>query len=197
MLPQIQDYHKALDDSQDAFEARISDLIRKRNDGKITEGAYGVLLGEANELNGLKKQTAWNLLKHDTDPLIAWIANNMRHYQDRAEIVLDALPMTLAELRQFRFDREWCDTYDTYLEHALAAGAIAEADVSAERRQFIQWLRTCGHLSSTKLVECNEQLDALIAAEREDAVRIVTEEQALAAQATDAENAAHEPDDED
>jgi hypothetical protein len=197
MLPQIEAYHASREASRDAYDKEIASLRERRNAGDFATRVFNVLTGEQDKLWNLRIETAWDLLMVDTDPLVAWIAINCQEYREQAVEVLDQLPLDLEGLKQLRIDRGWCGEYAEFLERALNDGVITEPGVTREQRAVVAWVRDRAYLPVTDRKELNRKLGALVAVAVTAARQQWEDEHGLTEQATDAENAAHEPDNED
>lgn len=192
MLPQIESYHASLEAAEVAYNKAIDELDKQYRAEEISLGIYDVLTDEQRNLKQVRENTAWNLLGHDSDELIAWIVNNCDNYRSYANVVLAALPLDVDGLRQLRLDEGWCSDYNRYLENALNAGVVSEPGVSRERRKVVTWVTKRSHFYDSDRQKLNELLVAYAAAEVAAAKEQWENDQALTEQATDAENAAAE-----
>lgn len=113
---------------------------------------------------------AWNAMKDSSDPLVAWIATNMRNHYSDATQILRILPADVATLRAVAVENEWCNTFDEYLGQALEAGVVAGVEPVTETRQSLyRWFR--GNLTTDRgtLQHLITFVDAIVAAERDAA----------------------------
>ncbi|MGN6162563.1 MAG: hypothetical protein ACTHOG_12780 [Marmoricola sp.] len=192
MLPQIEAYHTAYGEINVEYRKALGEIGERQQRGEITAEVRRTLVTQAERIAEVKRETAWDLLKYDADPMVQWIVRNVGDdYRDHAITVLNALPLDLEGLRQLREEQGWCDRYDKYLERAIEAGVVQAAGAMRQRMQLDAWLRRQFSPYSSQTDEFKRLVDQLIVAEVSTA-----RDQWEVEQATDAENATAKPDSE-
>lgn len=79
------------------------------------------------------RKAAWAVLETSTDSLVRWIAENVSQ-RYAADVVLKALPASMAELDAIAEQREWCEEYAELRKKAKEAGVLPIATPEASER---------------------------------------------------------------
>ena len=196
MLPQIEKYFADIKTAEDEYDktcaTAATELRAAPESGynTIASRIYDATVEHAQNIKEIKIDGTWEALKKDQDPAVAWIAIHCAGYKEHADEVLRILPATVDQLRQFRTNKGWCSDYTNFLERAIDDGVLGPADPNRLRESLTSWFRNNFSSHRPYAEELERRVAAIVKAELEAAHKVWSEEQALTAQATDAENAA-------
>lgn len=174
MLPEVKAYVAAREAARAAFNESIKDAEAKypmRNDwnagdSRVQRQAFREAQDAAYGARSVAFDTAWGALKQSGDPLVKWIAENAEDYAGEALIVLQALPATLDELDDLAERQDWCGTWTSLKERAIAAGVMPGIEPPSEAYKAVfQEIdnASCCNLDARGRRRVGKALDALLA----------------------------------
>lgn len=180
-LPEVKAYTDATEAAQGVFDKAIEEArakYPKRNnwddEGRKEHQAFNSAEGQAYDVRSAAFTAAWDALKGSGDPLVKWIAENCEGYSSEALIILQALPATPDELDEIAERQDWCSTWNSFREEAIAAGVMPgiEAPSEAYKAVFAKIDDVaCCRLDARARRAVGKALDALLAEARaEEAV---------------------------
>lgn len=179
MLPEVAEYIKTRDEAQTAHDAAFRALDEKyrsvrgyddydsaENREKRRERSHG--RDEAYKTWQIATNEAWNKLGQSSDPLVRFITEKCKDYQEYAIHVLRILPATVEELDQLAESQDWCHIWGQFRDQAIEAGAMPGYTLpSAARKAVLDGIDdvSCCHLSAADRRRVNKLLDAFLEAE--------------------------------
>lgn len=169
MYPEVENY---LTVCEQAGETRSEVMERASNElgesrGTNRRGVYDARCLLARHDHDVAVKAAWNDMKASSDPLVAWIAENCQEYYSYAIQILKVLPADLAAINQVASDKDWCDTWEQFLERATEAGVVPSAPaLSASRQELVRWFKYNFSGTRSAVAELLQRVDAVVAAER-------------------------------
>lgn len=193
MLPEVETYFATCEAADRLREENILALQDALPTGhtELEGRIYGIQRDAIDEICTAKRNQAWHDLRSADDKVVAWIARKFRNeYRERCERVLRILPATFEELEQFRAMQGWCGDFTDYVDQAIADGALVVTGVPSLRRKLDRWVTQ--HVGGRYIPQVTQLLNEVVAAEVEAAKQEWEDDRALTEQATDAENAAHD-----
>lgn len=157
MLPEVEEYfriadrtaeettaaHRALERDDPYGSRRVSDPLPTEEEVAAHRARRQEVADRAN--NGFAK--AREALRASDDPLVKWLASNQEvwSYRTHVEIVLKALPASLAELNRLSANKGWCNVWVNLRTQAIADGAIEDnrTDLEKIREAAVEKLSHC------------------------------------------------------
>lgn len=173
MLPEVAAYFATMDAATAARDSALG----------IT-APYGCCPSCDSEDTGkpyTERAAAWNVwrtaedkantaLRGAEDPLVRWIAENVKDYTSQRDQVLRALPATLAELDALAEEQGWCSIWRNLRDRAVDASVVPGVAAASARvqldRQLARMLSPYDREKVRKLVDAllKEQQEAQVSA---------------------------------
>ena len=164
MYPEVEQYIKARDGATGTYVATRRALRVQREASEISYDEWSGLPDAAYAASRVSTNEAWNALKTASAPLVRFIAENCKEYQDEAVHVLKALPATLEELDAVATGRDWCGIWDGFRDQAVDAGLFGEVKPLSEARRALNvWLDVHWGMSRSSMAKVNKLVDAIVA----------------------------------
>lgn len=164
MYPEVEHYIKTRDEAYETYVAARRTMAAKREAGDISYDEWSRLLDAAYAASRVSTNEAWNALKTASDPLVRFIAENCKDYQDEAQRVLKALPATLEELDALAVRENWCSIWDQFRDQAVEAGLFSEVKpLSPGRKALKNWAEESYGMSRGYVAQLNKLVDAIVA----------------------------------
>ena len=193
MLPEVDTYFATCEAADSFYEENTAALRKALGDTptELENRIYGIQVDATEQIRAAKKNEAWRELRGADDKVVAWIARKFRsEYRDRCEKVLEILPATTDQLEELRVAQGWCGDFTDYVDQAIADGALVVTGVAGIRKKLDRWVTQ--HVGFRYVAQMTQLLNEVVAAEVEAAKQAWEDDRALTEQATDAENAAHD-----
>lgn len=164
MYPEVQHYITTRDEAYESYVAARSATVAKRDAGDISYDEWSRLLDAAYAASRVSTNEAWNALKTASDPLVRFIAENCKDYQDEAQRVLKALPATLEELDALAGNENWCSIWNQFRDLAVETGLFGEVKPLSEAQKALnRWLDVHWGMSRASVAKVNELVSAIVA----------------------------------
>jgi hypothetical protein len=171
MLPEVEKYLKTISDAKDAYE-KTREEVGKKYQVSVLADRYSHEFQRASrkaraELVATEdacrdaEPAAWEELKQSSNPMVSWIAHNVRDYYETATTVLKKLPLTEGELINLGRDQGWCETYTHFLDTARTEGVFGGKPVSPARIRMNRTLRR--FVYNDQIATVQENLNEVIA----------------------------------
>jgi hypothetical protein len=166
MLPEVEKYLKTLNEIEDNYERRYSDLYRTAPQPPSTYdyNGYGDDYYAARE-EYYRQQREWRrennprldelltdrgeacdaarvtLLNATEDPVVRWVAKNItRGYEGYVKAVLMICPATYEEIEELANRQKWCEDFDDFARQAIEAGAITKAEQTNDVSSLLNFI---------------------------------------------------------
>lgn len=174
MLPEVEQYFKSLEEAQAAHAAAYGPVQdawnqahRATNDRSVQNqlrNRYQPIQNALTAVRDAAQTLAWTQLLTSDDPLVRFISANCGgdYRETYSEHILRELPAPLSRLREIAQQRNWCGEFDSFVQRAMAQGAIDDGR-TPERRAFESWLTT--HFGRSYVSTLTEHMDKVVAAE--------------------------------
>lgn len=115
MYPEVEQYIAAVAAADETYN-------KSPGGGKCSEGTCQVCVRND------AQAAAWESFRASQDSLVRWIAENCEDYRSDAQLILEVLPASMAELNQIAATNEWCGVWEAFVSEAREAGVLpAEA----------------------------------------------------------------------
>jgi hypothetical protein len=146
MLPEIEAYFAAVTITPEQIREKLDAIAAKYREDYGTENNwsdytfrnYRDACQQVNSTTAREvRRGAWDKLKESEDPLVRYIAENLRDFSEHAEEVFKILPATLDELDQLAAAKSWCSDWDRYVRAAQRAGVLPEAESPTEAEKAL------------------------------------------------------------
>lgn len=170
MYPEVEQYIKTRDAANEknradtiALNLKYSNLYN-RPESEID--AYHSAKRETNTTFRVTVNEAWNGLTASSDPLVCFIAENCKEYQQQAAEVLKALPATVGQLDDLAGGHDWCEIWNQFRDEAVDRGLFGEVKpLSIARQRLRDYLVRDYGMSRAYLSKVNALVDAIVAEE--------------------------------
>jgi hypothetical protein len=159
----IKQYLDAYDGALATFNEGKEKLTQKYDEQRRTLGYLpDEFYDELNVLESARNNTrreAWEVLDTSEDKLVKFIYAECKQYMPEASKVLRELPATYTQLEEFADGQGWCGTWNTFLDRAVAAGAV-KIDELPQRYAVRTWLTNGYGMHRENVTELMKRVDA-------------------------------------
>lgn len=169
MLPEVERYFNAVDAAEQATLDKLSKLDGSYNSLADRED-FDLYWAKRHELRATlvgEKKLLWEELGNSSDKLVRFIGTNCWDYHNSASKVLRELPTSFERLQSIAAEEDWCETFDHFVEQAIAEGVIEAPNVSVLRTRLVMLLMREHGLSRHETYKVMSLIGKIIAAERE------------------------------
>lgn len=125
MYPELEAAFAALDPAQAAYDKARAEAPQECDyevdADECPRCAYRAPYREAFDM---ARDAAWEALRASDKPLLRWIADNCRGYEEEALAVVRLLPAPMSALDALAREKGWCAAWDAARDAAEKAGVL-------------------------------------------------------------------------